>query len=208
MSIENSATRTLLSAVLRQGTAALSSSTIVQWTRNAVNAIVTVTRNSRVAGAARRVDRVSRASWLYRWLTAEPDPDVVVIDLRETRLVGPILALFERVLAPLVRHWDQTWVGGTATRLSDWVAARPVGAVSTVAVVAVLADLLALVGSGSPSHPAVGLRLVALSVALAGTRLRLSADELTETSAYAVVVALLSPPDPPEPDERDGPPPD
>jgi hypothetical protein len=32
-----------------------------------------------------------RGAWGYRWLTAEPEPDVIVIDLRDTVVFGPIL---------------------------------------------------------------------------------------------------------------------
>lgn len=30
-------------------------------------------------------------AWGYRWLTAEPEPDIIVIDLRDTVVFGPIL---------------------------------------------------------------------------------------------------------------------
>lgn len=34
-----------------------------------------------------------RNSWLYNWLTAEPEPEVIVIDLRETYMIGPFIKL-------------------------------------------------------------------------------------------------------------------
>ncbi|WP_053949000.1 hypothetical protein [Halolamina sediminis] len=55
--------------------------------------------NSSVVGAAKAVsDRTAtfvRNSWLYRWLTAEPEPEVIVIDLRETWTVGPFIKLLD-----------------------------------------------------------------------------------------------------------------
>lgn len=55
--------------------------------------------NSSVVGAARTVaDRtatVVRNSWLYGWLTAEPEPEVIVIDLRETWTVGPFITILD-----------------------------------------------------------------------------------------------------------------
>src|SRR6056297_2605402 len=47
-------------------------------------------------------------SWLYRWLTAEPDPDVIVIDLRETQIVGPILAALDWVIDRLSTTGDSS----------------------------------------------------------------------------------------------------
>jgi hypothetical protein len=145
-----------------------------------------------------------RASWLYRWLTAEPDPDVVVVDLRETVGVGPILALLDRLLGFVVRNWNRARVNTGLTRLSDRFVARPVTVASVVVLGAVLTELLVLVGLGTPSPSAVGSRLLLVSVALAGTRVRASADELTDTSAHDPVVTLLSPPESPDGAERDG----
>ena len=52
-----------------------------------------------------RGETAVRNSVCYRWLTAEPDPTVVVIDLRETRTMGPVVRLFERVIEPVERVW-------------------------------------------------------------------------------------------------------
>jgi hypothetical protein len=52
-----------------------------------------------------RVTTAVRSSVLYRWLTKEPEPEVIVIDLRETWTVGPILALLDRAVAWLAPYW-------------------------------------------------------------------------------------------------------
>jgi hypothetical protein len=38
---------------------------------------------------------------LRQWLTTEPDPDVIVIDLRETVTVGPIVLALDRLVRSL-----------------------------------------------------------------------------------------------------------
>jgi len=204
MKLQDSATGALLSEGVRRGQAALSSSTFAGWARDVTTETEPFVRNSQLAVMARWTERAVRASWLYRWLTAEPDPEVVVIDLRETVAVGPILALLDRLLVPVVRNWNRARVRIVLDRLWDRFVSRPVAVASTVVLAAVLATLLALVGLGTPSPSAVGIRLLLVSLALAGTRVRASADELTETGAYELVVALLSPPEPPDGTERDG----
>jgi hypothetical protein len=64
-------------------------------------------------------------SYCYRWLTKEPDPEVIVIDLRETYTVGPFIALLDRII-PHVKHaWEHSHVGlvaeGVFERLSEEV---------------------------------------------------------------------------------------
>jgi hypothetical protein len=44
-------------------------------------------------------------SALYRWLTAEPEPDVLVIDLRETWTVGPVLKLLDKLISWMLPYW-------------------------------------------------------------------------------------------------------
>lgn len=88
---------------------------------------------ARTVGAAetvgRRITAVARRSWLYRWLTAEPEPEVVVIDLRETYTVGPVLAVLDRclaVLGPPVRAWirrvrplwEESWIRAMGTSVA------------------------------------------------------------------------------------------
>ena len=70
---------------------------------------------SLLARVARLLARYVRHSSLYRWLTKEPEPDVIVIDLRETYAVGPVIALLDR-LAPVLAR---TWRGSHARRVAD-----------------------------------------------------------------------------------------
>lgn len=63
----------------------------------------------------------TRNSFLYRWLTKEPDPAVVVIDLRETYTVGAVIALLDR-LAPTV---ERAWRESGAFRLVEEVRTSP-----------------------------------------------------------------------------------
>ena len=60
---------------------------------------------ARVTRGLGAVRRWGRHSFLYRWLTKEPDPDVIVIDLRETYTVGPVIALLDRIAVPLGRSY-------------------------------------------------------------------------------------------------------
>jgi hypothetical protein len=200
----SSVTGSFLFAALRRGRAGLASSTAGREFRHVAHEAGTAARKSRVADAVRWGDRVVRTSWLYRWLTAEPEADVVVIDLRETMTVGPILLLLERTAGPGAEYWKESRFGKVATRFTDQLAARPISVVSTVALIAILVNLCLLVVLGTPAPRSIGVVLVVTSLALAGTRVRLSADELTDTDVYALLVALLEPPDPPE--DREDPP--
>jgi hypothetical protein len=54
---------------------------------------------------------IERGAWwlsgsaLYRWLTAEPEPEVIVIDLRETWTVGPLLRVLDRMISWMLPYW-------------------------------------------------------------------------------------------------------
>lgn len=63
--------------------------------------------DSRLAALATWLVHATRHSFLYRWLTKEPEPEVIVIDLRDTYTVGPVIEILNRLvdwLAPIWRH--------------------------------------------------------------------------------------------------------
>lgn len=83
-----------------------------------------------VTSVARRFARAARLSYLYRWFTAEPDPDVIVIDLRETYTVGPVIALLDSLfdwLAPGWQHSSCKRVTDGVTTVTVWAARTRAG---------------------------------------------------------------------------------
>ena len=65
-----------------------------------------------------RLGAVVRRSYLYRWLTKEPEPEVVVIDLRETWTVGPVIAAIDHFLTRVEPYWTQSAVKTALDRLA------------------------------------------------------------------------------------------
>lgn len=67
---------------------------------------------SRLANAAKTAGNWATTavqnSWLYGWLTAEPEPEVIVIDLRETYTVGPFIKLLDRVIETVAPWYRQS----------------------------------------------------------------------------------------------------
>ncbi|WP_218780600.1 hypothetical protein [Halorarum halophilum] len=64
--------------------------------------------DSRTSRATRWLSTVVRNSSGYRWLTKEPEPEVVVIDLRETWTVGPIVRLLDRLVDRVTPYWRES----------------------------------------------------------------------------------------------------
>ncbi|WP_049979585.1 hypothetical protein [Halolamina rubra] len=68
--------------------------------------------HSRFIGAAetagRWVTSTVKNSWLYNWLTAEPEPEVIVIDLRETWTVGPFINILDWAIETTKPWYEQS----------------------------------------------------------------------------------------------------
>jgi len=75
-----------------------------------------------VRGLGSHASRFVRESYCYRWLTKEPDPEVIVIDLRETITVGPFIALLDRLIPHVEHAWQHSRVGTVAERVSERLA--------------------------------------------------------------------------------------
>ena len=85
--------------------------------RDALGASASIRTVRRVG---RSIAAVARDSRLYRWLTAEPEPTVVVIDLRETYTVGPVIALIDRLVTPLSARWEQSTLREKAIAATEY----------------------------------------------------------------------------------------
>ena len=94
-------------------TAALASSIVLGGVRRLAEAIA----SSPLVGIPSRLYHLTRRSFSYRWLTKEPDPDVILIDLRETRTVGPFVAALDR----FIERFRPYWLSSTAKSALDRV---------------------------------------------------------------------------------------
>ena len=74
--------------------------------------------DSRLAALARWSTNATRHSFLFHWLTKEPEPEVIVIDLRDTYTIGPAIAVLDRLVATLGPGWHTSrlkqFTGGVA----------------------------------------------------------------------------------------------
>lgn len=158
----------------------------VAWASATINRTVTA------------VGRWSRSSYLYYWLTKEPEPDIIVIDLRETYTVGPVIEWLDRnltVFEPAVRRSRLRSLG---ERLAETTRAEPIRSISFVLLAA---SLIVLVGQflTDPFNPERLLPTLAVTVLAAlGTRSTRSWEDLRDTRVVQFVIAALEPPEPVE----------
>ncbi|MGM0718437.1 MAG: hypothetical protein ACQET5_14990 [Halobacteriota archaeon] len=144
---------------------------------------------------ADRLSTLVRGSYLYRWLTAEPDPEVIVIDLRETWTVGPFIAILDRVFGGL----ERAAAGSALVALASVVSKRTLNAPVRVAgLVTILVGILAFPSALVLDWTAA--LLVAIGLLAVGT-IALFEDrpwaELRETRPIELLVAAFEPPEPP-----------
>ena len=202
MNVQESHTAQLLSVGRERLRAALTTATTARRFRSVSERVVTAFSKSRLAAAGRAGERIARASWLYRWLTTEPDPEVVVIDLRETYVIGPILGMLDRSFSVVTSGWSQARSETLLEQVHETIEARPIRTVSLAVLTAIVANLALTAVLGSLTTTAVGVRLIAASLALAGTRVNASWDDVTDSWTYSLLVTLLEPPEPPDERER------
>ncbi|WP_459191160.1 hypothetical protein [Halosimplex sp. J119] len=202
MSVQNSRTAQLLSTGARRFRAAFERAETTRSARQALDRLQALAAGSRLAAGVDWSAHAARASWLYNWLTAEPDPDIVVIDLRETYVVGPVIRILDWAFDIFGRGWEHARSGRLFEEFYRLLVDRPIQIGSAAVLAAVVAGLAMTIVLGSPTRETIGFGLLAASVALAGTRIRVSWDEVTDSQTYELLVALLEPPEPPEPPEE------
>lgn len=165
----------------------------------ATRKLANATSRSGLVSSIERARRWTVQTSLHRWLTSEPDPDVIVVDLRESWTFGPVIAALDRLGRPLAAAWDDATVAGLAHGIED-VRLRTIGVVATAAIPTSLVFTTALTGL---SQATVGWHLIVLGLALLVTRGRHSLGEVSETRFGRALIAVFEPPEPPA--DRDGP---
>ncbi|WP_415380053.1 hypothetical protein [Halosimplex sp. TS25] len=201
MNVRNSHVVQALTTVLLRLHTAFDAATTTREARDTLDRLRTVAASSRLADGVAWSAHAARTSWLYNWLTAEPNPDVVVIDLRETYVVGPVIRILDYMFDVLSRGWGRARSGQLLEGLQQEFVDRPIQVVSGAALAVVAVSLAVIVAIGSATGQTVGFMLLPAAAALAGTRIRVSWDEVTDSHTYELLVALLEPPEPPEPPE-------
>ena len=170
------------------------------------NRVSTASDTARSATVGKTVKEAAVNSFIYRWLTAEPDPDVIVIDLRTTWSIGPLIAGINRTVAELTPGVSTSTITALGERLVSVVQRRPIKIVSLFVLLAVFVGLLAGALTGGLSTPAVVFLLGAAVSAVIGLRSTTTLEELTETRTAKLLVAVFEPPEPPETPESVEPP--
>jgi hypothetical protein len=150
------------------------------------------------------LERVTRSSWLYRWFTTEPEPGVVVIDLRETFSVGPAIDVLDRVLSALVPAAAHARLAAGLEWVVGRVRAEPVRIASFGLLAAVLLGVSVGLVLGSLTPLGLGALSVLSLLALVGTRVRWDWATLVASRPARLVVAALEPPDADRGDMDDG----
>ncbi|WP_440764694.1 hypothetical protein [Natronorubrum sp. DTA7] len=153
---------------------------------------------SRLVGVGAKGRDVVESSFAYRWLTSEPEPEVIVIDLRETRALGPLIRGVDRGVSELEARSRTSTVVDGSRRVGSAVRARPIRAVSAVVLVATVVSSVLVVSVGSISTPLLLGKLLVAGLAAIGLRSRASLGELLETRVGRGIAAAFEPPEPPE----------
>lgn len=178
--------------------AAREGSTAVRWYESLAERADAVLEASGLRPAAATIGRFVRASYCYRWLTAEPEPDVIVIDLRDAYTVGPFIRLLEETNDVLAAGYANSRLEPVVSTATEALRTRPIRALGGIGLPSVAASLLVVALLGSPSTALVAAHFVAAVLSAVALRSTRSLSELLESRPIAVLAAVLEPPEPPD----------
>lgn len=154
-------------------------------------------RQSALGEGARTLAGWIRSSWLFQWLTEEPDPEVIVIDLTETRTVGPVIGVLDR----FVRVFDRARPTARSERIGQLLGRgfreRPTQFLGAALLAIVVISATVRIVTGTESGVALIAQGLFSLVALGGLRITDSWEELGNRRVVKLLVAVLEPPEPP-----------
>lgn len=139
---------------------------------------------------------LARSSFLFRWFAAEPEPDVIVIDLEETIVLGPFVGALDTVVGTFRTERHRSAADECGSRLVKHLDESPVRAAGIVVLTATVTASAVPLADGSLTTDDLYLRLGIALIALLWLRSEASLDDLRATRAARVLRAILEPPEP------------
>lgn len=121
---------------------------------------------------------------------------MIVLDLRETHTIGPLLAAVERVGRWFEDTWNSPWLRRYAHACESINCRAPLRVHGGALWAATLESLLS--GGWPPSRRTVGGTLIVFGVGLFVVRNRRSLAKLLETRLVRALRAAVEPPGPPD----------
>ena len=174
------------------------SSGVLGWVQSIRHRLGTAVAESRIVGAGKRIEatlsRWASGSRIIQWFLAEPEPEVIVIDLRETYTIGPILRAIEWALGHGNRLAERSGLTAAVRKAAQWVHSQPIHLVGIVLFGVAVAGL----ASAALSSGAFGRWLVLSGIALLAVCERRSWGEIRDTRVGRALAAAFAPPDPPD----------
>lgn len=184
------------SGFVRSVTVWVQSSVFGSLLKNIVASIIAGARTSVIGTIVLEFETVVQSSFLYRWLTAEPEQDVIVIDLRNTISVGPLLIILDDVVEVFVGFRPTSRVYSAGVAISDYVRRWPIrsASIGLLAAVASGTGFGILLGTLDEAGFTIGVALTLLGVA--GLRVEASWEEVRVPRVVTFIWKLLEPPGP------------
>jgi hypothetical protein len=154
--------------------------------------------NSRAAAAPRTVRRFVAGSYANHWLRTDPDPAVVVIDLRKTLSGDLFLSMLDAITAPLKQSYKHSGVKRAVRSVSQRIREAPIRVAAVVLGVVLFAHTaLALT---TPDEVALVPRLVVALGVWLGLRCTMTWPDLRDGPVGRIVRTALFPPSEPADD--------
>lgn len=145
---------------------------------------------SRTESVLRNGERVARRSFIYRWLTEEPEPEVIVLDLHETYAIGPVIAAIEGLRWP----WRLSSTRVMLMRTRHLLTNRPLGVLGALLLVLVLMTLIVGLVRADLDWPRYGLAVVLGLIGFRWLRSSVTWTELRSSRAITRIVRFFEPP--------------
>ena len=142
------------------------------------------------------IQRVVAGSFIYRWLTAEPEPEVIVIDLRETWTVGPVIELIDRLLEELTESAQTSTLINRVHHIATAFRERPVNVVSLGVIVSAVGVLLVGGLTQSLSVVSAVVAILMALVGLFGLGSQRTLNDIVETKPAQMLISAFEPPEP------------
>jgi hypothetical protein len=176
--------RTLITTRLtssRERISTLSSTSILANTvRISITGFAAAVTNSTLTDIIRAIEQTIKISWLYQWLTAEPESEVVTVNLRETFAAGPVINISTWTISLIVPAVAQAQMAKAARWVITTVWTAPIRAAGFALIGIIITEISFQLVVNDLSTLGFAIRAAIALLAVIGMQFRLDWDSLLD----------------------------
>ncbi len=152
-------------------------------------------KNSKTNTLIKNQQKITRDSFIYRWLAQEPEPETIEIDLKQTLSVGLIIKILDKTITYLLPAYITSKIYKITRQTTDKFKNYPIRLVSIILLSMIASIYTIQILSGELTQTQYILYTITMFLFIIGTQIKTPLKQIKKSTSIEKTIELLEPPE-------------